>query len=128
MVDEGIASVEDIDAAVRLSLGPRFALWGPLMSEDLSVSKKTVLSVTEYIHKATGDAHYASSSSLRALAHSGQHGAASGAGWYKWAANYEQVVIERDRQLGQLLDWLTHNDRLRALGVAGENDRIREVK
>jgi len=128
MVDEGIASVEDIDTAVRLSLGPRFALWGPLMSEDLSASKKTVLSVTEYIHKATGDAHYASSSTLRSLADSGQHGAVSGAGWYKWGAKYEQVVIERDRQLGELLDWLRHHERLTALGVAGENDRIREVK
>jgi hypothetical protein len=33
-------------------------------------------------------------------------------------------VRERDRQLGELLDWLRRNERLTALGLAGENDRV----
>jgi len=96
------------------------------MQEDLSASKKTVLAVTEYIREATGETHYASTAGLRDLAESGRLGAISGEGWYRWGANYEQVVMERDRQLGELLDWLRRNDRRNALGVIGENDRSRD--
>jgi 3-hydroxybutyryl-CoA dehydrogenase len=49
IVDEGYATPEDIDQAVRNSLGPRLALWGPLLCEDLVVSKSTALAVTKYL-------------------------------------------------------------------------------
>lgn len=124
IVEEGVASVEDIDAAVRLSIGPRLALWGPMMQEDLSTSKKTVLAVTEYIHKATGEEHYASLPVLRMLAETGQTGAIAGAGWYKWEGDYGRLVQERDRQLGDLLAWLRKNERLEALGARGENEQL----
>lgn len=126
MVEEGVASVEDIDAAVRLSIGPRLALWGPMMQEDLSTSKKTVLAVSEYLHRATGQEHFASAPILRMLAERGETGAMAGAGWYKWGANYEQLVRERDRQLGELLDWLRKSERLAALGVKGENEHLHD--
>jgi 3-hydroxybutyryl-CoA dehydrogenase len=128
MVQEGVASVEDIDAVVRLSIGPRLALWGPLMQEDMSASKKTVVAVTEYIHRATGEAHYASTPVLRLLAERGNIGAVSGAGWYRWGANYEQLVRERDHQLGDLLAWLRANDRRDLLGAEGENELLREAR
>ncbi len=126
LVEEGVASVEDIDTAVRLSIGPRLALWGPMMQEDLSTSKKTVLAVSEYLHRTTGEAHFASSSVLRMLAERGQNGAMDKAGWYRWDASYDEIVRERDRQLGELLDWLRKNERLAALGAAGENKHIHE--
>jgi 3-hydroxybutyryl-CoA dehydrogenase len=125
IVEEGIASVGDIDAAVRLAIGPRLALWGPMMQEDLNASKRTVLAVTEYIHQMTGEAHYASTEVLRTLAARGQTGASAGAGWYRWDADYEKSVRERDRQLGELVEWLRTHERLGALGVTGENDLIR---
>jgi len=124
IVEENVASVEDIDAAVRLSIGPRLALWGPMMQEDLSTSKKTVVAVTDYIHKATGNAHFASTAVLRSLAESGEIGAAAGAGWYRWDVSYDHLVRERDRQLGELLEWLRKNERLEALGAKGGNERI----
>ena len=126
IVEEGIASVEDIDAAVRLSIGPRLALWGPMMQEDLSTSKKTVLAVTEYIHRTTGEAHYASRPVLKKLTESGHNGAIAGAGWYKWEGDYGRLVQERDRQLGELLDWLRKNERLDALGAKGENEQLHD--
>jgi 3-hydroxybutyryl-CoA dehydrogenase len=125
IVEENVASVEDIDAVVRLSIGPRLALWGPMMQEDLSTSKKTVLAVTEYIHKATGNPHFASTAVLRRLAESGQTGASAGAGWYRWGADNDRIVRERDRQLGELLDWLKAHDRVAALGAKGENEHVR---
>lgn len=116
MVDEGFASVEDIDEAVRLAIGPRLALWGPFMQEDLAASKRTVLSVMEYLHKTTNETHYESTPVLRNLVESGNAGAASGAGWYEWSMGYEQLMQERDMQLSQLLDYLRSHDRLDKLG------------
>jgi 3-hydroxybutyryl-CoA dehydrogenase len=121
ILEEGTASVEDVDAAVRLAIGPRLALWGPLMQEDLNASKRTVLAVTEYIGKALGAAHFAPTPALRRLAERGQLGAASGAGWYRWSGNPQERSLERDRQLIALLDWLRSHDRLQALGAQGVN-------
>lgn len=128
IVEENVASVEDIDAVVRLSIGPRLALWGPMMQEDLSTSKKTVLAVTEYLHSATGNPHFASTSVLRRLAETGQTGAAAGAGWYRWETSNDHLVRERDRQLGELLDWLKAHDRVAALGAKGPNEQVQARK
>lgn len=122
-----MSTVGDIDTAVRLSIGPRLALWGPMMQEDLPTSKKTVLAVTEYIHNATGSPHFAASPVLKKLADSGQIGASAGAGWYCWDTNHEHRVRERDRQLSSLLAWLKSNDRIEALGATGENTLVRPV-
>ncbi len=125
ILEEGVSSAQDIDTAVRLSIGPRLALWGPMMQEDLSTSKKTVLAVMEYIHNATGSSHFAPSPVLKQLAESGQIGASAGAGWYRWDGSNEQRVRERDRQLSALLDWLKKNDRVNALGAIGENKLVK---
>lgn len=117
IVDEGLATIEDIDAAVRLSLGPRLALWGPLLTEDLVVSKKTALSVTEYLHEKTGDPNFAARAALKHLVSRGDLGAISGRGWYHFETSYDNVVEQRDRQLSDLLGWLKTIDPLNTLGV-----------
>jgi 3-hydroxybutyryl-CoA dehydrogenase len=43
VLDEGVASRDDVDTAIRLSIDPRLALWAPLLTEDLVVSKKTTV-------------------------------------------------------------------------------------
>ena len=67
MLEAGIARVEDIDTAIRLAIGPRLALWGPLMQEDLSASKNTVQAVGDYLHRTSGQAHFAPATMLRDL-------------------------------------------------------------
>jgi 3-hydroxybutyryl-CoA dehydrogenase len=126
IVEQGIASVEDVDAAVRLAIGPRLALWGPLMQEDMSASKKTVVSVSDYIYNATGNAHFKPPEILKKLVEAGNIGATSGAGWYKWDVNPAQLTAERDRQLGELLEWLRLHDRRETLGAVGENPAVRK--
>jgi 3-hydroxybutyryl-CoA dehydrogenase len=126
ILESGIASVEDIDAAVRLAIGPRLALWGPLMQEDLAASKKTVVSVGDYLHQSTGEPHFAPTATLRRLVENGHTGAAAGRGWYRWGENYAALVGERDRQLAALLSWLRQNDRLAELGATGENPLVQE--
>lgn len=110
LMDEGLASRDDIDAAVRLSIGPRLALWGPLLTEDLIVSKATALAVTDSLHHQTGDENFRGRPVLRELVEKGHMGAISGRGWYRFDASYSEIVEERDRQLTDLLEWLRERD------------------
>lgn len=110
LVDEGLASRDDIDAAVRLSLGPRLALWGPLLTEDLVVSKATARAVTDSLHDQTGDENFRSRAALRDLVAAGHQGALSGQGWYAFDKPYAETVTLRDRQLADLLEWLRDRD------------------
>ena len=106
LVDEGLASRDDIDAAVRLSLGPRLALWGPLLTEDLIVSKKTALAVTDSLYEQTGDESYKGRKALRDLVDRGDLGVMTGRGWYAFEGDRNETIMERDRQLTALFDWL----------------------
>jgi 3-hydroxybutyryl-CoA dehydrogenase len=117
IMDEGLATRDDVDTAVRLSLGPRLALWGPLLTEDLVVNKKTSLAVTEYLHQQTGDPNYAARPVLRALIEDGRVGAISGKGWYNFDKDYASVVSKRDRQLQELLSWLRSKDSIVDIGL-----------
>jgi 3-hydroxybutyryl-CoA dehydrogenase len=113
MLDEGLASPEDIDAAVRLSLGPRWALWGALACEDLVASKRTALAVLDYMHRETGREHFEPSATLRRMVAEGNLGAAAGRGWYEWQRPNDELVIERDRQLAEILRWLAGRQSIR---------------
>jgi 3-hydroxybutyryl-CoA dehydrogenase len=105
-MDEGVASRDAVDAAVRLSLGLRLALWGPLLMEDLVVSKKAVVTVAEYLRQQTGDPNLAPRPVLRSLVETGRIGALSGKGWYQFNEEYAPIARNRDKQLQELLPWL----------------------
>jgi 3-hydroxybutyryl-CoA dehydrogenase len=111
IVESGIASREDVDATYRLSLGPRLALWGPLLTEDLVVSKKTTAAVWDYLHEKIGDEQFRRPPAVDRFVASGELGAVAGAGWYHFGADYPLVVKSRDSQLESLLKWLAENDR-----------------
>ncbi len=117
IMDEGLATRDDVDTAVRLSLGPRLALWGPLLTEDLVVNKKTSLAVTEYLHEQTGDPNFAARPVLRHLVEQGNAGAVSGKGWYEFEADYATIVGRRDSQLQDLLKWLRQTDPMARIGI-----------
>ncbi len=113
MLDEGLASADDIDTAVRLSLGPRWALWGALACEDLVASKRTALAVLDYMHGQTGREHFEPTETLRRMVAEGRLGAAAGRGWYDWTRPNDELVIERDRQLAEILKWLEGQQSIR---------------
>lgn len=117
IVEKGIASRDDVDRAVRLSLGPRLALWGPLLTEDLVVSKKTVAAVWDYLHDRTGEEKFKRPPQVTKFVEEGKFGAAAGAGWYTFAKDNESIVAQRDSQLKSLLEWLEKNDRSSDLGI-----------
>jgi len=106
IVDEGLASAEDVDNAIRLSLGPRWALWGGLACEDLVASKRTAVAMLEYMHAQTGQPQYETTATLRRLVSENKLGAATGEGWFEWTRPNAELVMERDRQLAEMLAWL----------------------
>ena len=106
IVDEGLASAEDVDNAIRLSLGPRWALWGGLACEDLVASKQTAVAMLEYMHAQTGQPQYQTTATLRQLVSENKLGAATGQGWFEWRRPNAELVMERDRQLAEMLAWL----------------------
>jgi 3-hydroxybutyryl-CoA dehydrogenase len=107
IVDEGLASAEDVDAAIRLSLGPRWALWGALGCEDLVVNKKTAVATMEYLREQTGQDYYQPTKALLGLVEQGRLGTIAGAGWHRWEAPYAEIVMDRDQQLADILAWLS---------------------
>jgi len=115
-----IASRDDVDTAVRLSIGPRLALWGPLLTEDIVVSKKTTLAVVEYLYQQTGDANFSPRSVLRELVDEDSVGAMCGKGWYEFSGDCPSVVKERDQQLLDLLSWLRQKDAVSRIGINTE--------
>lgn len=106
IVDEGLASAEDVDNAIRLSLGPRWALWGGLACEDLVASKQTAVAMLEYMHAQTEQPQYQTTATLRQLVSENKLGAATGQGWFEWRRPNAELVMERDRQLAEMLAWL----------------------
>lgn len=74
VVDQGIATAEQVDEAMRLCIGPRLALWGPLRTEDLVVNKRTTLAALEYLKRETGEERYEPASMLKQLVQDGSTG------------------------------------------------------
>jgi len=74
VVDEGLAGPQDIDNMMRLSLAPRWALWGPMATEDLVVNKRTVHSGMNYMSKVPKLAHFGGTALLDKMIDAGQEG------------------------------------------------------
>jgi 3-hydroxybutyryl-CoA dehydrogenase len=80
MLEEGVASAEDIDRAMEL--GYRHPM-GPLKLTDL-VGLDTRLSIAEYLHEKLGGERFRPPEILRRLVKEGRLGKKTGQGFYKY--------------------------------------------
>ncbi len=80
MVEEGVASAEDIDTAMEL--GYRHPM-GPLKLTDL-VGLDVRLEIAEYLHEALGSEAFRPPEILRRMVKEGKLGKKSGQGFYAW--------------------------------------------
>jgi 3-hydroxybutyryl-CoA dehydrogenase len=80
MVEEGVASAEDIDKAMELGYGHPM---GPLRVSDL-VGLDVRLAVAEYLQGALQDARFAPPAILRQKVDAGELGKKSGRGFHQW--------------------------------------------
>ncbi len=105
MIDEGVASPEDVDAAVRFGFGFRYLAAGPVMQRDHAGLD---------VHCAAAATMYPSlsntaepSRALRDRVQAGRLGMKAGAGFYDWTPESRQAERERyDRLLRQGLQLL----------------------
>ncbi|MGT2490765.1 3-hydroxyacyl-CoA dehydrogenase family protein [Cupriavidus basilensis] len=93
LIDRGIASPEDVDAAVRFGFGFRFLAAGPVMQRDHAGID---------VHAAAGATVYPTFNNsavparcLTERAADGRHGMKSGEGVYQWTP--ETIAAERER-------------------------------
>ena len=81
MLEQGIASAEDIDKAMELGYNHPM---GPLKLTDL-VGLDVRLAIAEYLHATLGDARYEPPKLLRDKVKKGELGRKSGKGFYTWS-------------------------------------------
>ena len=80
MVEQEVASAQDIDRAMELGYGHPM---GPLKVTDL-VGLDVRLAIAEYLHRELGGEHYAPPDILRAKVRAGELGKKTGKGFYEW--------------------------------------------
>ena len=102
IVQEGIASVEDVDTAIKNGFGRRFPVYGALEHQDVA-GLETVYAIQKYMCKAlcneTSPARF-----LEDKVVGGDLGVTSGRGFYDWTKRDIQTVRQkRDAFLVELL-------------------------
>lgn len=99
LIDAGLASPEDVDAAVRYGFGLRYLAAGPVLQKDLAgLDIHCAAAATMYPHLANNTTP---SPTLIGLVAQGKLGMKSGEGFYKWDA--ESAARERERYERALL-------------------------
>lgn len=102
---DGVASAEDIDLAVKGSLGFRLASIGPLLTADLG-GQDTWCAVATYLFPLISDAHVPPENYLK-MVKAGNLGLKTGKGFYEYTdAEWKAVIEKRDREFLQRLKLL----------------------
>jgi len=109
LIEQGLASPEDVDNAVRFGFGFRYLAAGPILQKDLSGLDVHAAAATTIYHTLANDA--APPACLRDRVAQGKLGVKTGEGFYKWDAEraagaqalYERAltdalaILKRDR-------------------------------
>jgi len=109
LIEQGLASPEDVDNAVRFGFGFRYLAAGPILQKDLSGLDVHAAAATTMYHTLANDK--APPACLRDRVAAGKLGVKTGEGFYKWdaeraaaaQARYERAltdalaVLKRDR-------------------------------
>lgn len=98
LVEQGVASAEDVDSVVQHGFGLRLALMGPMERADLG-GLDTTLKVQKYLLPYL-DGRTSASPLLQKQVDAGRLGLKTGAGFFDWPAEKkERVTSQRDRAL-----------------------------
>jgi 3-hydroxybutyryl-CoA dehydrogenase len=96
LLDEGIVSPEDLDIAVRSSIGFRFACLGPMEVEDM-IGLDTAMRVSERVFKVLSNATDPSPKLIEKVGN-GELGIKSGQGWYDYRGQTREAVLKKKNQ------------------------------
>jgi 3-hydroxybutyryl-CoA dehydrogenase len=92
LLDQGVATKEDIDAAVTFGIGRRLPVTGPLMSADMG-GLDVFNSVSNNLFKSLSNEQQ-SYPALQALVSQNNYGYKSGRGYYDWDAEFSARMNE----------------------------------
>jgi len=103
LIEEGVATVEDLDMAAKASYGFRLACFGPLQMHDLN-GLDTVLRVGKVTRKTLCNS-MEPPRSLVMKVEAGEFGVKSGKGWYDYQGKSRREILEQTnkRLLKQLV-------------------------
>ena len=102
LLEQGIASKEDIDAAVTYGIGRRLPVTGPLLSADMG-GLDIFASISDYLFKDLSNTDQ-SSGKLKDLISQGHFGQKNGKGYYTWNEKFTEAMNhKREEQLIQFL-------------------------
>ena len=104
LLEDGLATPEQIDSAITDCLGPRWAVIGPMRSTDLA-GVRTAAAVARQLYPKLSNVD-APQSVLEDLERQGRLGAMSGHGFFDYSAEADPYA-ERDRRLAAVLRALT---------------------
>jgi 3-hydroxybutyryl-CoA dehydrogenase len=104
-IDEGLATAEDVDAAVRYAFGFRYVAAGPILQKELA-GLETQLAAADTIYPSLCN-DTTPSATLRQLVSEGRFGAKTGQGFRAWPpakvaherARYERTLLAAARLL-----------------------------
>jgi 3-hydroxybutyryl-CoA dehydrogenase len=103
LVEEGVASAEDVDRAMRAGPGLRWAALGPLEVADF-IGLDVVAGVMDYLLPELHPG-LTTPAGLAEMAAAGRHGLKTGAGFYDYSGRpADGMLAERDAKLARLLD------------------------
>ena len=94
MVEQGLATPEDIDKATRYGFGFRFAAMGLVEFIDFG-GNDILYYASAYLARELGDARYAAPAIVNRLMHEGKIGLKSGEGFYQWR-DRDSAAYRRD--------------------------------
>jgi 3-hydroxybutyryl-CoA dehydrogenase len=98
LLEEGVASKEDIDAAVTYSIGRRLPITGPLMTADMG-GLDVFSTISNYLFSDLSKAD-SSLSVVSQLVEHGKLGNKAGVGFYQWDPAFsEKMNQEREKEL-----------------------------
>jgi len=98
MLEEGLATAEDIDTAVKMTLGFRLPILGPLEIVDLG-GMDTFFYAYSYLYNTLGD-KFKPPNLLRRKAESGELGIKTGKGFYDYTSkDIDSIIRRRDEWL-----------------------------
>jgi 3-hydroxybutyryl-CoA dehydrogenase len=101
LLEQGVASQEDIDAAVTYSIGRRLPVTGPFLSADLG-GLDVFDNISAYLFPDLSNAAE-SSPTMKKLVSGGEFGAKSGQGFYNWQEENGVINEQREKMLIRFL-------------------------
>lgn len=110
MIEQGVASAEDIDRATRYGLGFRFANIGVVEFIDYG-GNDILYYASRYLAQALGDERYASPAIVDRHMREGRNGLRDGKGFYDFGG--VDLARYRSQTVGRMLDMLDHLGLLR---------------